>query len=64
MRRAHKVHPIAALQMEYNPFLLDIETEKVGLVDAARELGITIVAWSPLAMGLVTGRFVRVDLTT
>ena len=50
--------------MEYNPFLLDIETEKVGLVDAARELGITIVAWSPLAMGLVTGRFVRVDLTT
>jgi len=49
--------------MEYNPFLLDIESEKVGIMKAALELGITIVAWSPLAMGLVTGRFVSASLS-
>lgn len=49
--------------MEFNPLLLDIESKKVGIMDVAKELGIAIVAWSPLAMGLVTGRFVRVILS-
>lgn len=58
LRRAHAVHPIAALQVEYSPFTLDIENPKVGLMKTARELGITIIAYSPLGRGLLTGRFV------
>ena len=42
LRRAYKVHPIAAVQIEYSPWFLGIETN--GLLDAARELGVTIVA--------------------
>ncbi|KAL0093926.1 Aldo/keto reductase [Phycomyces blakesleeanus] len=53
LRRAHKVHPIAAVQTEYSPWTLDIETN--GLLDTARELGISIVAYSPLGRGFLTG---------
>jgi aryl-alcohol dehydrogenase-like predicted oxidoreductase len=42
LRSAYKVHPIAAVQMEYCPWTLDIE--KNGLLDAAKELGVTVVA--------------------
>lgn len=59
LRRAHAVHPISALEVEYSPFTLDIEEEQVGLLKAARELGITIVAYSPLGRGLLTGQYVR-----
>lgn len=61
LRRAHAVHPISALQVEYSPFTLDIEDEKVGLLKTARELGITIVAYAPLGRGLLTGRFKSPD---
>ncbi|KAH9887274.1 Aldo/keto reductase [Cubamyces lactineus] len=61
LRRAHAVHPIAALQVEYSPFCLDIEDEKIGLLKTARELGVTIVAYSPLGRGLLTGRYKSVD---
>ncbi|OBZ77663.1 Aldo-keto reductase yakc [NADP(+)] [Grifola frondosa] len=57
LRRAHAVHPISALQVEYSPFTLDIEDEKIGLLKTARELGVTIVAYSPLGRGLITGRY-------
>ncbi|KAI0371351.1 Aldo/keto reductase [Pilatotrama ljubarskyi] len=57
LRRAHAVHPISALQVEYSPFTLDIEDPKVGLLKAARELGIKIIAYSPLGRGLITGRY-------
>ncbi|KAI0072149.1 Aldo/keto reductase [Panus rudis PR-1116 ss-1] len=57
LRRAHAVHPITALQVEYSPFTLDIEDEKIGLLKAARELGITIIAYSPLGRGMLTGRY-------
>ncbi|KAI9062185.1 Aldo/keto reductase [Trametes sanguinea] len=57
LRRAHAVHPISALQVEYSPFTLDIEDPKVGLLKAARELGIAIIAYSPLGRGLITGRY-------
>ncbi len=60
LRRAHAVHPISALQIEYSPFILDIEDEKVGLLKAARELGVAIVAYSPLGRGLLTGSIVRI----
>ncbi|KAI0315462.1 Aldo/keto reductase [Amylostereum chailletii] len=57
LRRAHAVHPIAALQVEYSPFWLEIEEKDVGLFDACKELGIAVVAYSPLSRGLLTGRF-------
>jgi aryl-alcohol dehydrogenase-like predicted oxidoreductase len=61
LRRAHAVHPISALQVEYSPFALDIEDDKVALLKTARELGITIVAYSPLGRGLLTGRYKSPD---
>jgi len=57
LRRAHKVHPIAALQVEYSAFTLDIEGE-LSLLKTARELGVKIIAYSPLGRGLVTGQYV------
>ncbi|KIY70751.1 Aldo/keto reductase [Cylindrobasidium torrendii FP15055 ss-10] len=59
IRRAHSVHPISAYQVEYSPLFLDIE--KNGTLDACRELGITVVAYSPLARGLVTGQYKSPD---
>ncbi|EGO03822.1 hypothetical protein SERLA73DRAFT_175467 [Serpula lacrymans var. lacrymans S7.3] len=57
LRRAHAVHPIAAVQVEYSPFTLDIEDEKIAVLKTARELGIKIIAYSPLGRGLVTGQY-------
>ncbi|OCH91135.1 Aldo/keto reductase [Obba rivulosa] len=61
LRRAHAVHPITALQVEYSPFTLDIEDPNIGLLNVARELGITIVAYSPLGRGLLTGKYKSPD---
>ncbi|THU77753.1 Aldo/keto reductase [Dendrothele bispora CBS 962.96] len=58
MRRAHAVHPISAIQVEFSPLVLDIEDEKLAILKTARELGITVVVYSPLARGLITGRMV------
>jgi len=57
LRRAYAVHPIAAIQMEYSPFALDIESEQIGLLKVARELGVAIVAYSPLGRGMLTGQY-------
>ncbi|TFY56508.1 hypothetical protein EVG20_g8898 [Dentipellis fragilis] len=57
LRRAHAVHPIAVVQVEYSPFTLDIEDPKIGLLKTARELGVKIVAYSPLGRGLLTGQY-------
>lgn len=51
IRKAHAVHPIAALQSEYSLLSRDPEGE---ILDTVRELGITFVPYSPLARGLVT----------
>jgi aryl-alcohol dehydrogenase-like predicted oxidoreductase len=59
VRRAHKIHPIAALQVEYSPFALEIETN--GVLNAAREIGAAIVAYSPLGRGMLTGRYKSPD---
>ncbi|TFK47822.1 Aldo/keto reductase [Heliocybe sulcata] len=61
LRRAHAVHPISAIQVEYSPFTLDIEDEKIGLLKAARELGVAVIAYSPLGRGLLTGRYKSPD---
>lgn len=55
LRRAHKVHPIAAVQVEYSPFALEIETEQTNLLKTCRELGVAVVAYSPLNRGMLTG---------
>jgi aryl-alcohol dehydrogenase-like predicted oxidoreductase len=52
IRRAHAVHPIAALQTEYSLWTRDPEDELLDLTD---ELGITFVAYSPLGRGILTG---------
>ncbi|KDR76498.1 hypothetical protein GALMADRAFT_210475 [Galerina marginata CBS 339.88] len=57
LRRAHAVHPIAAVQVEYSPFCLDIEDPKIALLQTCRELGVTVVAYSPLGTGVLTGTF-------
>ena len=54
IRRAHAVHPIAALQTEYSIWTRDVETE---ILPTCRELGIGFVAYSPLGRGFLTGRF-------
>ncbi|MGW5264720.1 aldo/keto reductase [Microbispora sp. NPDC004025] len=54
VRRAHAVHPITAGQYEYSLFTRDIENE---LLPTLRELGIGLVAYSPLGRGLLTGAF-------
>ncbi|KAL0094769.1 aldo/keto reductase [Phycomyces blakesleeanus] len=59
LRRAHKVHPITAVQMEYSPWTLNIENN--GILATARELGISIVAYSPLGRGFMTGSIRSLD---
>jgi aryl-alcohol dehydrogenase-like predicted oxidoreductase len=52
VRRAHKVHPIAAVQYEYSLWRREMETR---LVPTLKELGIGLVPWSPLGNGFLTG---------
>jgi aryl-alcohol dehydrogenase-like predicted oxidoreductase len=58
IRRAAAVHPITALQSEWSLWSRDIEDE---IVPTCRELGIGIVAFSPLGRGFLTGRITSVD---
>ncbi len=53
IRTAHAVHPIAALQSEYSLWTRDVENN--GVLDTCRELGIALVAYSPLGRGFLTG---------
>ncbi|MEU0910037.1 aldo/keto reductase [Streptomyces althioticus] len=54
LRAAHAVHPIAAVQSEWSLFSRDIED---AVVPAARELGVSLVPYSPLGRGFLTGFF-------
>jgi aryl-alcohol dehydrogenase-like predicted oxidoreductase len=58
LRRAAKVHPIAALQTEYSLWSRDPED---GILATCRELGIGFVAYSPLGRGFLTGQFKRFE---
>ena len=58
LRRAVKVHPIAALQTEYSLWTRDPEDE---ILAACRDLGIGFVAYSPLGRGFLTGQFRKFD---
>jgi aryl-alcohol dehydrogenase-like predicted oxidoreductase len=54
IRRAHAVHPIAAVQTEYSLWTRHVEEE---ILPTLRELGIGLVAYSPLGRGFLSGRF-------
>ena len=54
LRRAHRVHPIAAVQTEYSLFSREPEDE---LFPTLKDLGIALVAYSPLGRGFLAGRF-------
>ncbi|GAA0419615.1 aldo/keto reductase [Streptomyces luteireticuli] len=58
IRRAHAVHPIAALQSEWSLWTRDIEAE---VLPTCRELGIGVVPFSPLGRGFLTGRYTSLD---
>jgi aryl-alcohol dehydrogenase-like predicted oxidoreductase len=58
LRRAHEVHPIAAVQSEYSLFSRDPEDELLPVLD---ELGIALVAYSPLGRGFLGGRFRKLE---
>lgn len=58
IRRAHAVHPIAALQTEYSLWSREPEEE---IIPTCRELGIGFVPYSPLGRGFLTGRFADSD---
>jgi aryl-alcohol dehydrogenase-like predicted oxidoreductase len=58
IRRAHKVHPIAALQTEYSLWTRDPEDE---ILPTTRELGIGFIAYSPLGRGFLTGQIKRFE---
>lgn len=58
LRRAHKVHPISAVQSEYSLWSRDPEDE---LLPTLQELGIALVAYSPLGRGFIAGRFKSID---
>ena len=58
IRRAHRVHPIAALETEYSLWSRDPEDQ---ILPVCRELGISFVAYSPLGRGFLTGRVQRVE---
>lgn len=58
IRKANAVHPIAALQTEYSLFTRDVEGD---ILAATRELGISLVAYSPLGRGLSTGAINNTD---
>jgi aryl-alcohol dehydrogenase-like predicted oxidoreductase len=53
LRAAHAVHPIAAVQMEYSLFTREVVEGE--MLDTCRELGVAVVAYSPVGRGLLTG---------
>jgi len=59
LERAHAVHPIAALQSEFSLWTRDPQTN--GMLDACRKLGVSLVAYSPLGRGFLTGAFTSPD---
>lgn len=59
IRRAHAVHPVAAVEMEYSLFTRDIEDE---ILPTCRELGIAVLAYSPLGRGFLSGKLTREEV--
>jgi aryl-alcohol dehydrogenase-like predicted oxidoreductase len=60
LRRAHAVHPVAAMQSEYSPW---VRNPEVAVLEACAELGVSFVAFSPLARGFLAGAITGIDFT-
>jgi len=58
LRKAHAIHPITALQSEYSLWSLDVENE---ILATCRELKISLVAYSPLGRGFLTGQIKKFE---
>ena len=58
LRRAHAVHPIAAVQSEYSLWTRDVEGD---VLPVCRDLGVSLVAYSPLGRGMLTGAIAKAD---
>lgn len=59
LRKASKVVKVDAVQVEYSPWTMDIEEN--GLLAACRELGVAVIAYSPLGRGFLTGKYQSPD---
>lgn len=59
IRRAHKIHPIATVEIEYS--LWATEAKSNGVLDTAKELGIAIIAYSPMGRGMLAGKWRTLD---
>lgn len=59
LRKAHSVHPITALQTEYS--LFERQPEELGTIETLNELGIGLVAYSPLGRGFISGEIKSID---
>ncbi|UJR18181.1 hypothetical protein I4U23_005081 [Adineta vaga] len=55
LQRAYLIHPISCVQIEYSPFNLEIENEQNNLLKTCRQLGVTVVCYSPLSRGILGG---------
>lgn len=58
LKRAFKIHPIAAVESEYSIWTRDVEEANM---KECRELGVSTVAYSPLGRGILTGKFTKIN---
>lgn len=56
LRRACKVVHVDAVQIEYSPFALEIESDEIAILKACRELGCAVIAYSPIGRGMLGGQ--------
>ncbi|KAJ6456161.1 aldo/keto reductase [Mycena sanguinolenta] len=54
LRKAYAVHPVTAVEIEVSPFSFEAKTRAV--IDTAAELGVSVIAYSPLGRGILTGK--------
>ena len=59
IRKAHRVHPITAVESEYS--LIERQIEELGILDTMKELGISLVSYSPLSRGFISGTIKSYD---
>jgi aryl-alcohol dehydrogenase-like predicted oxidoreductase len=59
LKRAHNIHPVSAIQSEYSLWTRDIETN--GILELCCELGISVVPYSPLGRGFLTGKIANTE---
>ncbi|EED13605.1 oxidoreductase, putative [Talaromyces stipitatus ATCC 10500] len=61
LRRAHAVHPITAIQIEYSLLCREVESPQIRLLETARELKVAVVCYCPLGNAFLTGRYHTIE---